>query len=90
MYCVAQLPTEMLKSQLSNGLILMVLGMAIVFVFLTILVFTTLTVSKIVKKFESKAPKAALAAPAPVVAPAVSSNDAEVAIAIAAAMAKKN
>ena len=90
MYALAQLPAEQLSSQISNGLILLVLGMAIVFVFLTILVFTTKGVSKIVRKFEKKAPAAQpVTQAAQVAAPAaVASNDAEVAVAIAAAMAK--
>ena len=92
MYALAQLPAEQLSSQISNGLILLVLGMAIVFVFLTILVFTTKGVSKVVRKFEKKAPAAQPAAQvaAPAAAPSVAaaSNDAEVAVAIAAAMAK--
>ena len=58
MYALAQLPAEQLSAQISNGLILLVLGMAIVFVFLTILVFTTKGVSKVVRKFEKKAPAA--------------------------------
>ena len=91
MFSLAQLPTEQLVSQLKNGLVLLVLGMAIVFVFLTILVFTTKTVSKVVRKFEKKKPVAQAATPAvsAAAAPAaVSSSDAEVALAIAAAVAK--
>ena len=90
MYALAQLPAEQLSAQISNGLILLVLGMAIVFVFLTILVFTTKGVSKAVRKFEKKAPAAQpVAQAAQVAAPAAAaSNDAEVAVAIAAAMAK--
>ena len=91
MFLLAQLPAETLRAQLSNGVILMVLGMAIVFVFLTILVFTTKAVSKIVGKFESKKPQKAPAAPV-VAAPAAVSSigvaDAEVAAAIVAAVAK--
>ncbi|MBO4394346.1 MAG: OadG family protein [Spirochaetales bacterium] len=91
MFSLAQLPTEQLVSQLKNGLVLLVLGMAIVFVFLTILVFTTKGVSKVVRKFEKKKPVAQVAAPAAVstaAAPAASTSEAEVALAIAAAMAK--
>ncbi|MCQ2412928.1 MAG: OadG family protein [Sphaerochaetaceae bacterium] len=90
MYMLAQLPTEQLSAQLKSGLILLVLGMAIVFVFLTILVFTTLGVSKVVRKFEKQKPAAPAAQVAtPAAAPAVAvSNDAEIAVAIAAAMAK--
>ena len=91
MYLLAQLPAEQLTSQIKNGLILLVLGMAIVFVFLTILVFTTKLVSKIVRKFEkSPAPAAATVVAQPTVAQPVvkASNDAEVAAAIAATVAK--
>ena len=87
MYALAQLPAEQLSAQISNGLILLVLGMAIVFVFLTILVFTTKGVSKLVRKFEKKKPAAPVAQAAPA-AVAVASNDAEIAVAIAAAVAK--
>ena len=87
MYALAQLSSEVLLAQLKNGLILLGMGMAIVFVFLTILVFTTKGVSKIVRKFEKKVP-AAQAAPQAASAPAGSSDDAEVAVAIAAALAK--
>ena len=87
MYLLAQLPADQLALQIKNGLILLVLGMAIVFVFLTILVFSTKWVSKIVRKFEkstvvAKPAVQAVASAAPV------SNDAEVAVAIAAAYAK--
>ncbi len=91
MFSLAQLPTEQLLSQLKNGLVLLVLGMSIVFVFLTILVFTTKTVSKIVRKFEKKKPAAQAAPAAPVAAAApaaISASEAEIALAIAAAMAK--
>ena len=92
MFLLAQLPAETLLEQLKNGLVLLVLGMSIVFVFLTILVFTTKGVSKVVRKFEKSKPVAQAAAPAassaaatPVAAPAA---EAEIAVAIAAAVAK--
>lgn len=79
MFLLSQLPAEVLRTQLGNGLVLMALGMGIVFVFLTILVFTTKAVSAVVKKFEKEEPvKAKPAAP-------VSSNEAEIAVAILAA-----
>lgn len=81
------MPKDVLATQLKNGVVLMVLGMAIVFVFLTILVFTTKGVSKLVRKFEKKKPAAPVAQAAPA-AVAVASNDAEIAVAIAAAVAK--
>jgi oxaloacetate decarboxylase gamma subunit len=91
MFLLAQLPTETLMTQLKNGLVLLVLGMSIVFLFLTILVFTTKGVSKVVRKFEKKKPAAQpvaqAAQPAAAAAPAQAA-DAEVAVAIAAAMAK--
>ena len=86
MYALAQLPAEQLASQLSNGLILLALGMSIVFLFLTILVFTTKGVSKVVKSIEKRKPAPQIAAPA--VESASAGNDAEIAVAIAAAMAK--
>ena len=55
---------------------------------LTILVFSTLGVSKLVRKFESKRPAQAAAAPEVTIAPTAASNDAEVAAAIVAAVAK--
>ena len=84
MYALAQLPKEQLASQLSNGLILLALGMSIVFLFLTILVFTTKGISGIVRIIEKKKPAPQVAAPA--AEPA--GSDAEIAAAIAAAMAK--
>ena len=86
MFLLAQLPAAVLKEQLGNGVILMALGMAIVFVFLTILVFTTKGVSKIVRKLESKKPMAPVSAPE--VAVSASSNEAEIAAAIVAAVVK--
>lgn len=86
MFLLAQLPADVLRAQLGNGVILMVLGMAIVFVFLTILVFTTKTVSKIVKKLESKQPKKA--PEVTVVSAPACACDAEIAAAIVAAVAK--
>ena len=90
MYLLAQLPADQLSTQIKNGLILLVLGMAIVFVFLTILVFTTKLVSKIVRKFEKSPAPAAATVVQPTVAQPVAkaSNDAEVAAAIAAAVSK--
>ena len=87
MYALAQLPKEQLAQQLSNGLILLALGMSIVFLFLTILVFTTKGVSRVVKSIEKRKPELNIAVP---VAESATSagNDAEIAVAIAAAMAK--
>ena len=88
MYALAQLPKEQLASQLSNGLILLALGMSIVFLFLTILVFTTKGVSKVVRNIEKKKPAPQIAEPAAAGSAAAAGNDAEIAVAIAAAMAK--
>lgn len=88
MYALAQLPKEQLSQQFSNGLILLALGMAIVFLFLTILVFTTKGVSKVVRSIEKKKPAPQVAAPAAASVAAPAGNDAEIAVAIAAAMAK--
>ena len=91
MFLLAQLPTEQLMAQLKNGLVLLVLGMSIVFVFLTILVFTTKAVSKIVRKLEKNKPVAQVAAPAAAsaaVTTAAPAAEAEIALAIAAAVAK--
>ena len=84
MYALAQLPKEQLTQQLGNGLILLALGMSVVFLFLTILVFTTKGVSRVVRNIEKKKPAPQVAAPAAEAA----GNDAEIAVAIAAAMAK--
>lgn len=86
MYALAQLPKEQLTQQLGNGLILLVLGMSVVFLFLTILVFTTKGVSRVVRNIEKKKPAPQVAAPAASAASA--GTDAEIAVAIAAAMAK--
>ena len=90
MYLLAQLPADQLSEQIKNGLILLVLGMAIVFVFLTILVFSTICVSKIVRKFEKRPEPAVATTAEPVMAQPVAkaSNDAEIAAAIVAAVAK--
>lgn len=87
MFSLAQLPIEELTAQIKNGLVLMVLGMAIVFIFLTILVFVTKGVSKVVRKMESKKPVEVKAPQVEVAAPAASC-EADIAVAIAAAFAK--
>jgi sodium pump decarboxylase gamma subunit len=73
MYCVAQLPADMLKEQLTNGLILLALGMCIVFAFLFILVIVVKCVSAVING-GSKKKEAQVAQPvAQKVAPAVAS-----------------
>ncbi|MCR4676379.1 MAG: OadG family protein [Sphaerochaetaceae bacterium] len=87
MFLITQLPAEVLKQQMGNGVVLMLLGMSIVFVFLTILVFTTKGISKIVGKIEAKKPQKA--APVPEAAPVqVTGADSEIAAVIAAAVVK--
>ena len=49
MYCLQQLPHDVLKTQLVNGLILLVVGMIIVFIFLTILVIVAKAVSAVIR-----------------------------------------
>lgn len=87
MFLLAQLPVEELKAQLGNGIILMILGMAIVFLFLTILVFTTKSVSGIVKKYERKLPAKSVTQPA---VSQTSASEAEIAAVIAAAVVKSD
>lgn len=82
---MAQLSAEMLQAQLSNGLILLGLGMGVVFVFLTLLVFTTKLMSKIVMSIEKKSGVSAAIVPTPAVRTGADS-EAEIAIAIAAAV----
>lgn len=55
MYCLQQLPQlphDVLKEQLLNGLILLVVGMVIVFIFLTILVIVAKAVSGVIRRRE--------------------------------------
>lgn len=85
-----QMPKELLIEQVSNGLILMLLGMGVVFVFLTLLVFSTKLLSYLVRRFlpektsvaPQKRPNVATALPV------ADSAGAEVAAAITAAVAK--
>jgi len=86
MLLVAQLPKEVLSHQLSNGLMLLVLGMGVVFFFLAILVVVTKIMSGTVRTIESRKPVAAPASPAPPAAYAPDS-EAEIAAAIVAAVA---
>ena len=81
---LAQIPTDQLLVQLEYGAILMLLGLATVFVFLTLLVFLTKGTSALAQRF---APKAA-AVPVRGGGVAAATNDAEVAAAIVAAYAK--
>jgi oxaloacetate decarboxylase gamma subunit len=85
-----QMPRELLLEQVSNGLILMLLGMGVVFVFLTLLVFLTKLLSLMVRKYlPEKTSVAPPRQPAVATAPSVANSaSAEVAAAITAAVAK--
>lgn len=78
-----------LSAQLVDGVVLMVLGMATVFLFLVVLIYATKLMSKICAKLGG-APKAAPAANTKGQSPqkAKSNNDAAVAAAIASAYDK--
>ena len=90
MTLLTNMPKEALLQQLSDGLILLLLGMGTVFIFLVILIFATKLMSKVCQKIAG-AQKPAAKAPsvqnvsAPV---AAKSNDAAIAAAIAAAYVK--
>ncbi len=81
---LAQIPTDQLLVQLEYGAILMLLGFATVFVFLTLLVFLTKGTSALARRIEPKAEAATVGGGGV----AAASNDAEVAAAIVAAYAK--
>lgn len=85
-----QMPKELLMEQVSNGLILMLLGMGVVFVFLTLLVFSTKLLSFLVRRFlPEKTSVAPQRRPAAATVPSVAdSANAEVVAAITAAVAK--
>jgi oxaloacetate decarboxylase gamma subunit len=88
-HMLQQLPRELLVEQLNNGLILLVLGMGVVFLFLTLLVFTTKGLSAFVRKFIPE--KVSTVTKRPVSAsgsPVADTAGAEIAAAIAAAVAQ--
>lgn len=81
-----------LITQLKDGLVLLVLGIGTVFLFLVLLIFATKFMSKVCAKLSKSAP-AAKTGPSPSVqaksvAPQSVSDDAAIAIAIAAAYDK--
>ena len=81
---LTNLPSAYLSAQLKDGLVVMVLGMLVVFLFLVILIVATKAMSKIVGKFaKPEEPKKKVAA-APVAT--VKDDDAKIAAAIAAAV----
>ena len=81
---LTNLPSAYLGAQLKDGLVVMVIGMLVVFLFLIILIVATKAMSKIVGKFaKPEEPKKKVAA-APVAT--VKDDDAKIAAAIAAAV----
>lgn len=81
---LTNLPSAYLGAQLKDGLVVMVIGMLVVFLFLVILIVATKAMSKIVGKFvKPEEPKKKVAA-APVAT--VKDDDAKIAAAIAAAV----
>ena len=81
---LTNLPSAYLGAQLKDGLVVMVIGMLVVFLFLVILIVATKAMSKIVGKFvKPEEPKKNVAA-APVAT--VKDDDAKIAAAIAAAV----
>ena len=81
---LTNLPSAYLGAQLKDGLVVMVIGMLVVFLFLIILIGATKAMSKIVGKFvKPEEPKKNVAA-APVAT--VKDDDAKIAAAIAAAV----
>jgi len=82
-----QLPRELLLEQINNGLILLVIGMGVVFLFLTLLVFTTKLLSFIVNRyFPQKVSTAPVKRASSPVTSSADGKGAEVAAAIAAAL----
>ncbi|WP_293895880.1 MULTISPECIES: OadG family protein [unclassified Sphaerochaeta] len=88
MVFLAQLPKEQLIAQLENGVILMVLGIATVFVFLTLLVFLTKGMSAIAKKIAPAKKPTVVVSPSAATISASPASEAEIAAAIVAAFAK--
>ena len=81
---LTNLPSAYLGAQLKDGLVVMVIGMLVVFLFLIILIGATKAMSKIVGKFvKPEEPKKKVAA-APVAT--IKDDDAKIAAAIAAAV----
>ena len=81
---LTNLPSAYLSAQLKDGLVVMVLGMLVVFLFLIILIVAIKAMSKILGKFaKPEEPKKKVTA-APVAT--VKDDDAKIAAAIAAAV----
>ncbi len=84
---LTNLPSAYLSAQLKDGIVLMFLGMIVVFIFLTILIYSIKLMSKIVgKNAPAEEPKKKVAAQ-PVTA-AKSNEDEKIAVAIAASVNK--
>lgn len=84
-----QLPRELLLEQVNNGLILLILGMGVVFLFLTLLVFSTKFLSFFVKKFIPQQTPSVAKRPVSTSGPtSVDTAGPEIAAAIAAAVAQ--
>ncbi|NCB02867.1 MAG: sodium pump decarboxylase subunit gamma [Spirochaetia bacterium] len=84
-----QLPRELLLEQVNNGLILLVLGMGVVFLFLTLLVFTTKLLSFTVNRyFPQKVSTAPVKRMASSVNSAHEAQSGEIVAAITAALAR--
>ena len=81
---LTNLPSAYLGAQLKDGLVVMVIGMLVVFLFLIILIGATKAMSKIVGKFVKPAEPKKKVAAAPVAT--VKDDDAKIAAAIAAAV----
>lgn len=84
-----QLPADMLLEQITNGLVIMLLGMGVVFVFLTLLVFMTKGMSAIARKFNPTVAPATVPQASSVTIGQEANTDGEVAAAIAAAVAQQ-
>lgn len=84
-----QLPREILVSQINNGLIIMLLGMGVVFVFLVLLVFSTKLLSFLVRKYlPEKQEVINNASSTPLVGASAEAEGAQIAAAITAAVAR--
>lgn len=83
-----QLPKEMLLEQVNNGLVLLLLGMGVVILFLTLLVFSTKFLSFVVKKFFPERSQTVAKHPGSLSGSSVDTAGAEIAAAITAAVAQ--
>lgn len=83
---LSNLPSAYLRAQLGQGLVVMVLGMLVVFLFLTILIGATKLMSKILGKRAKEEPKESVAVAQKT---AIINDDEFVAAAIAAAVDKE-